>query len=73
MELIEQLSEEMSDLTNELENATGGKVHVYDTVYQGARIIIASDIFKVNDDIKYATFKFKEGQVTYVPCEIRKG
>ena len=66
-------SEEIGRLTEELEHATDGKVHVLDTVYAGARVTIASDMYKVNDDMQYATFKFKEGQVVWVPCEVRKG
>ena len=72
-ELTEVYTDEIEGLKYELEHATEGKVHVFDTVYRGARIVISSDIFRVNDDIQYATFKFRDGQVVYVPCEIRKG
>ena len=71
-EQTEEYLAEIEGLKYELEHATEGKVHVFDTVYEGVRIIIASDMYKVNDDIQYATFKSRDGQVVYVPCEIRK-
>ena len=71
-EQMSENSEEIIKLKEELEHATDGKVHVLDTVYAGARITIASDMYKVNDDIQYATFKYKDGQVVWVPCEARK-
>ena len=64
---------EIGDLKHELEHATDGKVHVLNNAYAGTRIIIANDIYKVNDDIQYATFKYKDGQITYGPCEKSKG
>ncbi|MCL2046266.1 MAG: FapA family protein [Oscillospiraceae bacterium] len=63
---------EINDLKDELEHAISGRIHVFDTVYAGARIIIGTDTLKVHDDIQYATFKFKEGQVSYTPCEIKR-
>ena len=72
-EQLEEYQTEMDDLKRELEEATNGKVHVYETVYPGVRITIASDAYKVNDDIEYATFKFREGQITYTACEMKKG
>ncbi|MCL2126040.1 MAG: FapA family protein [Oscillospiraceae bacterium] len=71
-ELLEEYAVESVSLQNELEHATEGKVHVFDTAYRGARIVISSDTYRVNDDIQYATFKYRDGQVVYVPCEIRK-
>ena len=72
-ELIGEYKDEMAVLKCELESSTEGKVHVFDTVYPGARITIASDLYKVNDDIKFATFKFREGNIIWNACEIRKG
>ena len=71
-EQMTQCTSEINDLKDELEHAISGRIHVFDTVYAGARITIGSDTLKVHDDIKYATFKFKEGQVAYTPCEIKK-
>ena len=71
-EQMEQYSGFISDLKDELEHAVSGRVHVFDTVYAGARVIIGTDTMKVHDDIQYATFKFKEGQVVYTPCEANR-
>ena len=71
-EQIKEFSEEIAVLKEELERAIDGKIHVLDTVYAGARVTIASDVYKVNDDMQYATFKFKDGQVVWVPCEKSK-
>ena len=71
-ESIEEYSEELKRLQYEIEHATEGKVHVFDTAYRGARVIIGTDTYRINDDIQYATFKYRDGQVVYVPCEMRK-
>jgi len=71
-EQMKDNAEEIISLREELDRAIDGKIHVLDTVYAGARITIASDVYKVNDDMQYATFKFKEGQVVWVPCERSK-
>lgn len=70
--LLNEYSEEMASLKVEIENATNGKLHVYDTAYPGTRIMISTDTLRLNDEIKYATFKFMDGKITYVPCEMRK-
>ena len=69
---IQQHNDELSDLRYEVEHATSGKVHVLETVFPGARIIIASDVYKVNNEIQFTTFRHKEGEVVYGPCEISK-
>lgn len=66
----ELFSEEMSILKYELEHATNGKVHVLDTVFPGTRIIIASDMYKVNNEIQFSTFRHRDGEVVYGTCEI---
>ena len=71
-ELLDGYAVEMSVLKEELDNATEGKVHVFDEVHPGTRITIAQGAYKVNDEITYSTFKFKDGQVVYVACEISK-
>ena len=72
-ELLEEHEAEISELKYEMEHATEGKVHVFDTVHPGARIIIASDVYKVNDVIQYTTFKYRDGMVVSGACEIKKG
>ena len=71
-QVIEQYTGELNELKYELEHATDGKVHVLDTVFPGTRIIIASDIYKVNNEIQYSTFKHKNGEVVYGPCDISR-
>ena len=68
----EEFNAEMEGLKYELEHATDGKIHVFETVFPGSKIIIGSDIYKVNDEISFATFKFKDGKVVYGSCEISK-
>ena len=69
---LDEYDEEITELRFELEHATEGKVHVFDTAFQGTRIIIGNGLYKVNDEIKYATFKYKDGEVVYVSCELSK-
>ena len=71
-EKLAEATEESAALKRELDEAVNGKVHVYETVYPGVRVTIASDSYKVSDDINFATFKFRDGQITYTPCEIKK-
>ena len=63
---------EVNDLKHEIEHATEGKVHVLNNVYAGTRIIIANDTYKVTDDIQYATFRYRNGEIIYGPCEKSK-
>ena len=71
IEQTEQYTDEFNSLKSDMEHATDGKVHVLDTAYAGARITISSDTYKVNDDVQYATFKYRDKQVVYLPCEKR--
>ena len=69
---LEAFTAEIETLQHELEHATDGKVHVFNTAFAGSRISIGSSIYKVSDEISYATFKFREGEVVYDVCEISK-
>ena len=71
-ERLEEISEEIEGLKYELEHATEGKVHVFETVFSGTKIIIGTDTYKVNDEISYATFRYKDGQVIYGSCDLSK-
>ena len=73
VEIIEDYSQEMNELRYEMEHAVDGKVHVFDTAYPQSKIVIASDQYKVENEIKYATFSFREDRVVYDTCEIKKG
>ncbi|MCL1835259.1 MAG: FapA family protein [Oscillospiraceae bacterium] len=72
-ELLDEYLAEMALLKRELDEATNGKVHVFETTYPGTRITIATESYKVNDEIEFSTFKFREGQITYTACEAKKG
>jgi len=71
-ESLEDIRVEMADLKYEMEHATEGKVHVFDVAFNGVRITIGSDTYKVVDEISYATFRYKDGQVVYGPCDLSK-
>ena len=65
-------NEEIGELKYELEHATDGKVHIYDTAYNGVKIIIGNGMYKVSDEVQYATFRYKNGEVVYGSCELSK-
>jgi len=71
-EHLEDIRAEMTDLKYEMEHATEGKVHVFDVAFNGVRITIGTDTYKVVDEISYATFRYKDGQVVYGPCDLSK-
>ena len=73
-EELEALTVEKNTLVYDMEHATGGKVHVFDTVFSGSRVVIGSDAYVVNDEINYVSFKFdnNESNVVYGPCELSK-
>ena len=71
-ESLEDIKAETEELKYEMEHATEGKVHVFDCAYNGVRITIGSDTYKVVDEVTYATFKYKDGQVVYGPCDLSK-
>ena len=66
---LEDCYEEINELNNELENAAEGKVHIFDTAFHGTKITIGSGTFRVGDEIQYSTFKNKNGEIVYGPCE----
>jgi len=71
---LENLIVEKNALVYDMEHATGGKVHVFDTVFSGSRVMIGSDAYLVDDEINYVSFKFddNESNVVYGPCELSK-
>jgi len=69
-EYLEDCKFEINKLTYELENSTEGRIHVFNTVFSGSRVLIGSDTYVVNDDINYVSFRYSDKQVVYGPCEI---
>jgi len=66
-------TEEMKELKHDFEHATDSRVHVFETTFEGARIVIGQNAFKVTDDISYASFRYDNGEVVWGPCEVSKG
>jgi len=64
--------DEKEALEYELENATDSKIHVFNTVYTGSRVLIGRNTYVVKDEISYVSFKHSENEVTYGPCELVK-
>jgi len=67
-QFIQQYTEEAERLKDEVLNATDGKVHVLGTAYSGVRLAISSAWLKVERDIPFATFYYREGEIAYMPC-----
>jgi len=72
-ESLDEYGMEVDELKYELENATAGRVHVFETAFNGVRIVIGSSTYKVVDEISFATFRYKDGEIVYGPCELSKG
>ena len=68
-----EYNDEIAVIQEALKRSTDGKIHVFDSVFPGVRITIANDMYRVNDNIQFTTFKYREGQIVYNTCEIRKG
>jgi len=66
-------TEEIAELRHDMEHATDNKIHVFETAFSGSRVSIGSSFMKINNEISYATFKYINGEITYIPCEISKG
>jgi len=71
-ECLDDLINEKMALEYELEHATESKVHVFNTVFTGSRVLIGKNAYIVNDEISYVSFKHGESEVTYGPCELVK-
>jgi len=71
-ESLEDCNAEVAVLKHELEHATEGKVHVFETAFHGARIMIGNNTYRVNDDISFATFRYRDGEIVYGTCELSK-
>lgn len=63
---------ELNGLKEEARLATGGKVHVFNTVYPGVTIVIASASSKTSDNIQFATFVYRDGNIIFLPCEAKR-
>jgi len=71
-QILEEDDIEIGELKHELEHATESRVHVLDTVFQGTKIIIGNGMYNVREEIKFSTFKYKDGEIDYGTCEASK-
>ena len=63
---------ELDALKYEIEHATDSKIHVFETAFSGSRLSIGKSNFKLEEDISYATFKYKDAEIVYGSCELSK-
>jgi len=61
---------EIKNLKYEIAHATKSKVHVFDTTFSGVQISIGSSMYKVTDEVIFATYKYSDGEVVCRSCEI---
>ena len=66
---VEEQAEELNGLKEAQRQAVNGKVHVLGSIHPGCRISIGSGIYRIEQEIPYSTFKFREGEVVFGPCE----
>ena len=71
-ESINDYKSEKSNLEYELEHTTDGRIHVFETVFSGSKVLIGPDTYTVDDEISYVSFKYNDSRVVYGPCEISK-
>ena len=67
-QFLQEYAEEMQRLIDEVQNAIDGKVHVLGTAFEGVRLAISSAWYKVERDIPFATFYYRDGEIAYMPC-----
>lgn len=67
---LENIGTELERLTEEMDRVTEGKVHVTDMVYPGVLINICRGKFRVTHPTKFATFRYREGEVEFTACQI---
>jgi len=71
-QLLEEYKTELEALKVELAVLTNGKVHVLTEAFPGVAIQIGNAVYRVEQSIPYATFKFSDGDVVFTACELRR-
>jgi len=71
-EMLVDCKAEKENLAYQLEHSTRGKVHVFNTVHSGSKVLIGPDTYTVNDEINYVSFRFSDSHVVFGPCELAK-
>ena len=69
-ENLNDLQKEKEIIIYDMEHATAGMIHVLDTVFTGTKVLIGSNAYTVDNEINFASFKFRDKQIVYGPCEI---
>jgi|GEM_PF-881579 len=64
-----QCAEEITMLRTVLAKKSGGKIHVTSSICQDVRLIIDSLQYIVESSMEYVTFKYKDGDIVFGPCE----
>jgi len=67
-----EVGAEREKLMHELKHATEGMIHVFETVFSGAKVMIGSESYTVNDEINYVSFRHSDSDIVYGPCELSK-
>lgn len=70
-ELSRNYSDEYNKLQYDADHATDGKVHCTVMAYPGMRLSIGSANYKVIEQTQAATFKYNDGSIVFIPCEVR--
>ncbi len=65
------LALEIEELRIMLSQSSGARVNVLKTIYPNVRIQIDTGILTTNSPIEFATFRFKDGEVSFAACEVR--
>ncbi len=64
--------EEINDLKLRIARANNGKVNVLERIYPGVTITIGGFTYTVREAIDYVTFKVRDGEIVYGPCEVAR-
>lgn len=67
---IAEATTERNRLKAETESVTGGRVHAVGTVYPGTKVVIGAAVYNVEQPIDFATFRVRDGEVSFVACEL---
>lgn len=70
-EQYEALTLEIEELRMMLNANSGARVNVLKTIYPNVRIQIDSGVLTTSSPIEFATFRFKDGEVSFTACEVR--
>ncbi len=79
IEAGEQLEEQYNELTRQLEEIkqaltenSNARVNVLNAIFPNVKIQIDTGIYTTKSRIEFATFRCMEGQIGFVPCEVKE-